>query len=223
MIVNAAEVRILLVYDHQMLRQGLRELISVQPGLRVVGEADSGPSAIGQIRASAPPPDLVLMDLQLPGEGGVAVTRLLRAEFQAVRVIALSGDAEPELLLDALYAGVSGYVLKNDGANELFRAIHAVMDQQLYLSPKVAAAAIRYFMKSFTRRKPASPGVVLSGRERLLLRLVAEGRRNKEIAGDMAVTAKSVETYRFRLMKKLGFGSTAEMIRYAIREGIVQA
>jgi two-component system response regulator NreC len=201
----------------------LRELIAVHPGLRVVGEADSALAAFGKIRASAPPPELVLMDLQLPGEGGVAVTRRLLAEFPAVRIIALSGDTELELLLDALYAGVSGYILKNDGVDELFRAIHAVMDQQLYLSPKVATAAIRNFMKSFTRRKPAPPGTVLSDRERLLLRLVAEGRRNKEIAGDMAVTAKSVETYRFRLMKKLGFASTAELIRYAIREGIVQA
>jgi len=216
-----SEVKILLVGNQQMMRQGLRELIAGTPGLRVVGEAFDSQSAMDQIRTLAP--HLVLMDIHRPGESEVENIRRMVEEFPSVKVIALSGSSELELVLQVLYAGVSGYVVKNHDFEELTRAIKAVMVHRLYLSPEVSGAVILDFLKTFTGRKPGRAGVILSDRERLLLRLIAEGKRNKEIAGDMVVTSKSAETYRYRLMKKLGCASVAELIRYAIREGIIQA
>lgn len=218
---NEVEVKILLVDDHQLLLRGLRQLIANRPGLTVVGEAFDGQSAVDQTRTLEP--QLILMDLHLPGESGVEVTRRLLAEFPLVKIVALSGDSQLELVFEALHAGISGYVLKENGPEELFKAIHSVMDNRLYLSPEVASDVIKNFMKRSRGRKSARTDVVLSERDRLLLQLLAEGRRNKEIAGAMTLTAKSVETYRSRLMKKLGCATTIELVRYAIREDIIQA
>lgn len=214
------ETRILLVDDHQLMREALRELISAESGLVVVGEAFNGQLAIGQVRTLAP--DLVLMDIHLPEESGVEITRQILAEFPSVKVIAISGDPAVDLVLLALRAGVSGYFFKGNGSNELIRAIRTVMDHRLYLSPEVSSAVILNFIESCTHAA-ARPAVVLSERERLLLRLVAGGRRNKEIAEALSVTVKSVETYRSRLQKKLGCHNTVELVHYAIRENIVPA
>ena len=218
---HTGNIKILLVDNHQMMRQGLRQLISARPGLMVVGEAISIPSALDLLHTLAP--QLVLLNIPLLGIGGVDMVRRILARFPAVRVIVLSGDAELELVLQLLHAGIAGYVLKENDFEELFRAIHAVMTFQLYLSPEVAALVIRDFMNHHGIRKPARPDLDLSEREQWLLQLVASGKRNKEIAGEMALAIKSVETYRSRLMKKLGCDSTAELIRYAIRKNIIQA
>ena len=204
-----------------MMRQGLRQLIADKPGLIVVGDAFDGQSAREQVRALSP--HLVLMDIHLPDESGVEITRQIVAEFPAVKVIALSSDAEVELVLRALWAGVAGYLVKHDGAEELIRAIHMVMDHRLYLSPTVSSAVILKFMDSPGDDETAPAGADLTDRERMLLRLIAAGNRNKEIAAALAVTVKSVETYRSRLQKKLGCAGTAELVRYAIREGIAEA
>ena len=218
---NTTEIRILLVDDHQLILRGLRQLIATKAGLTVVGEAFDGQSAINQVAASAP--QVVLMDVHLPGESGVDITRRLLAQFPSVKVIALSGDPDLDLVMEALQAGVAGYVLKVNGPEEVFKAIQAVMDNDLYLSPEVASGLVKNFMKRPGGRKSGGTGVVLNDREQQLLQLVAEGVRNTEIGGQMALTAKSVETYRARLMKKLGCATTIGLVRYAIREGIIQA
>jgi len=215
------DIKILLVDNHQMMRQGLRQLISARPGLKVVGEAFGIPSAMEMLHTVAP--QLVVLNIPLPGIGGVDMVRGFLDGFPAIKVVFLSGDAELELVLQLLHAGIAGYVLKENDSEELFRAIHAVMLFQLYLSPAVAALVIRDFMRRHGIRKPARTNLILSEREQWLLQLVAGGKRNKEIAGEMALATKSVETYRSRLMKKLGCGSTAELIRYAIRKNIIQA
>jgi DNA-binding NarL/FixJ family response regulator len=217
---DAGEIRILLVDDHQLMRLGLRHLLAGQPGLSIVGEAGNGPAAMEQVRTLAP--HLVLMDLHLPGANGVEITRRILAEFPAVKVIALSHDGSLELVLQALHAGVSAYLLKENGTDELLRAIRAVMDHRLYLSPEISSSVTTHFMRSYVEKRAVPASVILTERERLLLRLIAEGKRNKEIAGSLAVAAKSAETYRSRVMKKLGCASTAELVRYAIREGIIQ-
>jgi DNA-binding NarL/FixJ family response regulator len=215
------KTRILIAHNHRMLRQGLRQLLAAEPGLLVVGEAFDCRSAREQVRALSP--DLVLMDVHLPDEGGVEITRQIVAEFPAIKVIALSSGSVLEPVLQALRAGASGYLVKENGADELFRAIHTVMDHRLYLSPEVSSAVILKYLESPGREETEPAGAVLSERERMLLRLVADGNRNKEIAAALAVTVKSVETYRLRLQKKLGCAGTAELVRYAIREGIAQA
>jgi DNA-binding NarL/FixJ family response regulator len=215
------ETRILLVDDHQMMRQGLRQLLAVEPGLIVVGDAGNGQSAREQVRALSP--HLVLMDIHLRDESGVEITRQMLAEFPAVKVIALSSDSAVELVLQALRAGVAGYLLKENGADELVRAIHTVMDHRLYLSPAVSSAVILQFMESSSHVAVGPAGADLTERERMLLLLIAAGNRNKEMAAALAVTVKSVETYRSRFQKKLGCAGTAELVRYAIREGIAKA
>lgn len=207
--------------DHQIMRQGLRQLLAAEPGLVVVGEAFNGQSAKEQARTLAP--HLVLMDIHLPDESGVELTRQILAEFPAVKVIALSSDAAVEVVLRALRAGVAGYLVKENGADELIRAIQIVMDHRLYLSPVVSSAVILKFMESSHHEQVGQSGADLTERERMLLRLIAAGKRNKEIAAALSVTVKSVETYRSRLQKKLGCACTAELVRYAIREGIALA
>ena len=213
-------IRILIVDDHQLLRQGLHQLIANVPGLHVIGEANTGASAIEQLRALKP--DVILMDVHLQSENGVEVTRQILAEFPSMKVIALSSDGDLQLVINALHAGAAGYILKQNGSDELVRAIHAVMDHRLYLSPELSSVVIKEFMKSPPVTRATRSACALSEREKMLLQLVAQGKRNKEIAESLDVAVKSAETYRARLMQKLGVGSTAELVRYAIREGIVE-
>jgi DNA-binding NarL/FixJ family response regulator len=203
------------------MRQGLRQLLATETGLNVIGEAVNGESARHQVRALAP--QLVLMDIHLPDESGVEITRQILAEFPAIKVIALSCDSAPEVVLRALCAGSSGYLAKENGFDELIQAIQTVMDHRLYLSAAASSAVITQFTESSGRGKTGPVGPDLSERERTLLRLISAGNRNKAIATALAVTVKSVETYRLRLQKKLGCTGTAELVRYAIREGIAQA
>lgn len=217
---KASEVKILLVDNHQMARQGLQQLIAARLGLTVVGEAACAQSAMEQIRTSGP--HLVLMEIgPTQNESGVESVRQILAEFPAVRIIALSNESELPYALQALHAGAAGYVVKKHGVEDLFRAIDAVMEYEFYLSPDVSSAAIKGLMKSYLGRNSARAGVTLSDREQWLLQMIAGGKRNKEMAGEMAVGIKSVETYRSRLMKKLGCASVAELVRFAIREGVV--
>jgi two-component system response regulator NreC len=219
---NGNPIRILLVEDHQIMRQGLRQLISGRSDLAIVGEISDGRSVMDQMRNLAP--DLVLMDLHLPSESGVEVTRRIRAEFPTVKVLAFSSDSDLQMIVRALEAGVAGYVLKDNGYDELIHAIQTVVDHRLYLSPEVSEIVIKEFMRRTPVRTTAEAVTsVLTERELLLLRLISEGKRNKEMAGTLNVTVKSVETYRSRLMKKLGCAATADLVRYAVRNGVVQA
>jgi len=219
---KATEINILLVDDQQLTLQGLRQLIEAKSGLTIVGEAFSSQSAMEQITTSAP--QLVLMNIDpAKDEKSVENTRCILAKFPSVKVIALSSETKLRFVLEALHAGISGYVVKKHGVEELFRAIHTVMAYDLYLSPEVSAEVTKCFMKSYLGLIRPQAGVVLSDRERSLLQMIAGGKRNKEMAEEMAIGIKSVETYRFRLMKKLRCNSVAELVRYAISEGIVQA
>ena len=174
-----------------------------------------------QIKTAAP--HLVLMNIDpAKDERSVERARPILAKFPSVKIIALSSEPELQFALQALHAGVSGYVVKKHGVEELFRAIHTVMDYGLYLSPEISSAVTRCFMKSYLGGNSARASVILSDREQSLLQMIASGKRNKEIAEEMEMGIKSVETYRFRLMKKLECASVAELVRYAIRESIVQ-
>ncbi len=213
-------IRILLVEDHQMMREGVRRMLSEHPGLHVVGEADCGSSALAQVRTSKP--DVVVMDIHMPGGCGIETSTRILAEFPAVRIVVLSADTDLATVQRALRAGVSGYITKDSPSKELVRAIREAVDRQVYLSPEVAAIIVQDYMKLMVDRSaPARP--MMTDRDRTLLKLVAEGKRNKEIAETLQVGVKSVETYRSRLMRKLDCASTAELTRYAIRAGITTA
>jgi DNA-binding NarL/FixJ family response regulator len=210
-------VKILLVDDHPMLRHGLHQAMAHQPHLSLVGEAATGELALKL--ALELKPDLVVMDLHLSDMDGLQATRRILSALPAIKIIIFSSDTTRTLVDEALQAGACGYVSKTGALEELFHAIDLVMAGELYLSPDVNAGILENYRKSLTDGpEPTKP--FLSEREKQLLRLIAGGRRNKEIACELAISPKSVETYRARLTKKLGYSSPAELVRYAVREGI---
>ena len=215
---SPSTLRILLVDDHTIVRHGLRLMLASLPNIETVAEADSCRSALEQ--AAAHPPDLVIMDAHLPEISGSETTRRLLAQHPDIKVIMLSGDSSAAIILEALRAGALAYVIKENSAEEMTRAIQAVMAGHGYFSPEVAAALAHYCRENLLAPAPTSPP--LSERERQLLQLIVQGKRNKEMAVRLGVTAKSIEAYRSRLKIKLGCDSSAELIRFALREGLAE-
>ncbi len=210
-------VKVLLVDDHPLLRSGLHQAIAQHPSLMVVGEASSGMAALQLARELAP--DLILMDIHLPDMSGIEATRQILGALPATKILILSSDVSRALVDEALQAGACGYICKRGSMDEVAHAIEMVMAGRLCLSPEVSAAIVDDYRKSLAgESEPSKP--VLSEREKQLLRLITQGLRNKEIATKLKLSPNSIETYRARLMKKIGCSSTAEVVRYAIREGI---
>jgi two-component system, NarL family, response regulator NreC len=212
--------RILIVDDHPTLRRGLCQVIGQQPHLAVVGEAPTGTEALKL--ATELSPDLIVMDIHLPDMNGIEATRQIVKLLPSCKVIVFSGDPNRALVDESLQAGACGYIWKQSAADELLRAVEIVMTGKLYLSPEVSMDILEDYRRGLTGETEVSKPL-LSERDKLVLRLVAEGRRNKEIALQMTLSIKSVEAYRSRLMKKLGCSNSAELVRYAIREGIATA
>jgi len=213
-------VRILLADDHRILREGLRSLLAQQPDMVVVGEAADGEEAValaGQLR-----PDLVIMDVVMPGLDGVVATRRIRAEIPATRVIALSMHADRRFVSEMLRAGALGYLLKDSAFEELHQAVRTVMDGRPYLSAVITGSIVEDFVRqtSAPERSPASPLEMLTARELEVLRLLADGKRVKEVAHLLAISAKTVESHRQNIMDKLEIHSTVDLTRYALREGL---
>lgn len=217
---NSTEIKVLLVDDHQILRQGLRLMLTQQPGFRVVGETATCETVQELVRTSRP--DVVVMDIHLAGGNGIEASRQVLAEFPEVKIVILSADADLPLVHQALQAGVSAYLTKDGPQEELVRALRVVVDHRMYLSPEIASVLVPDYLKMVVNSSaPAVP--VLTDRERTLLKLIAAGKRNKEIADALQVGVKSVEAYRTRVMRKLNCSSAADLIRYAIREGLASA
>ena len=209
--------RILLADDHQLFRQGLRALLETRTGLTVVGEAENGRRAVElafELR-----PDVVLMDLGMPEIDGLEATRCILAHLPATRIIALSMHDERHFVLDALRAGVRGYVLKDCAFDELDRALRAAEGRQLYLSPAVACHLVEQ-VHSRGREDGKLAKTRLSAREEEVLGHLAQGRRAKDVADRLHLSVKTVETHRQNIMKKLGITSSYALTKYAIREGL---
>jgi two-component system, NarL family, response regulator NreC len=209
-------VKILLVDDHSMIRHGLRMILEKEPDIEVVGEAADAAQALEGVARFAP--DVVLMDINLDTSDGLQVSRRILQNHSAVKILILSGELTPELIKSALEGGVSGYVVKNSAADVLVCAIRTVSRGLYYLCPETTTELVKsYILGGVTRSKP-----VLSEREADLLRLVASGLRNKEIAAQWNVSVKTVEAARSRLMARMNCSSSAELIRYAVRENMVK-
>jgi two-component system response regulator NreC len=212
-------VRIVLVDDHELLREGLRVRLSREPGMEVVGEAGSAKETHAIIEKTRP--DLVVLDLGLPDKSGIEVTAEIRAARPAMKIIVLTGNSTESVARDAIRAGADGFIRKEDAAGELVRAIPVVLAGQSYLSPTAVTAVARAL------RQPAAASAaanvpLLAKREQEVLRILAEGRSYKEIASRMNVSVRTVETYRARLVRKLGFGTRAELVRCAVRLGLIK-
>jgi two-component system response regulator NreC len=207
-------VRVLVADDHQILREGLVTLLA-KAGMTVVGEAADGRTVVRLARELKP--NVVIMDIAMPELNGIEATRQIVAEVPNVKVIALSMHADKHFVRGMLQAGASGYLLKHCATQELVQAISAVRNQQMDLSPGITELVVEDF-KSATG--DASAFSVLSPREREILQLYAEGKISREIAETLHISLKTVEAYRRQIMEKMDFKSFADLIKYAIREGL---
>lgn len=207
---------ILLADDHRIVREGLRQLLNANDAFEVIAEADDGEEAV-QI-AEALQPDIAIMDIWMPRLSGIdAIRRISRT--RATRSIALSMHDSRTYVEEALRAGASGYVVKSSATEDLFEAISAVRAGRSYLSPAVAQQVV----EAITRPgdTSASAAAVLTGREREVLQLIAEGHSSKEIAGLLGVSLKTIESHRANLMEKLNIHKVSSLVRFAIRSGLV--
>jgi DNA-binding NarL/FixJ family response regulator len=210
-------LRIVLADDHPIVREGLKSLVDADDEMRVVGEAGDGEAAYERVRELHP--DVLVMDLSMPRLSGVRVAERVSAEWPAVKVLALSVHEERGYVTRALQAGASGYVLKRAAADELVRAIRVVAGGGVYLDPLIAGKVIGPRQAD----RPAAPRARrrprLSARELEVVRRIARGFSNKEIATELGLSVKTVETYKARSMEKLGLASRVEIVRFAVRNG----
>ena len=205
-------IRILIADDHAVVRQGLRMFLSLDPDLAVVGEAEDGARAV-QL-AERLRPDVVLMDLLMPVMDGVAATRAIRGSVPKTEVIALTSVLEDDMVVSAVRAGATGYLLKDTQADELCRAIKAAAEGHAQLAPEAAQRLMREV------RSPDQPGVALSERETEVLRLVARGKANKEIARELGIGEQTVKTHVSSILGKLGVESRTQAALHAQRTGL---
>jgi DNA-binding NarL/FixJ family response regulator len=213
------KTRVILADDHAVVRHGLRLVIDAEPDLEVVGEAPTAADAIRQVADARP--DVLLLDISMPGGGGIGALQQLRGASPTTRVLMLTMHDDPEYLRVALVSGAAGFVLKNSAPRELLLAIRTVHQGRSYVDPTLAGAALRGVL---ARTNPAEgPVDRLSPREIEVLRQLALGYTNKEIANRLTVSVKSVETYRARLSEKLGLSGRAELVRYALENGLLGA
>jgi DNA-binding NarL/FixJ family response regulator len=210
-------IRVLLADDHQMLRDALRSMLESDGHLEVVGEAGDGRAAVKMARTLAP--DIVVMDITMPDLNGVEATHQIKAENPAVKVIALSRHSDRRYVLRMLEAGASGYVLKAAAYDELRRAIQVVSQGKSYLSPDITGIVVDAHVRPASEPDD-SIDAALGPREREIVQLLAEGYTSPEIGQRLHISARTVETHRRNIMKKLGLHSVAELTKYAIREGL---
>ncbi len=209
--------RILLVDDHKIIREGLIGLLQQQDGIEVAAEAENGRTAVELMKKLAV--DVVVMDVTMTELNGIDACREILAVNSCVKVVALSMHSDKRLVAGMLRAGASGYVLKDCAFEELVRAIHAAVANETYLCPAIANVVVEDYMGYL--RKHSSPVVpTLTGREREVLQLLAEGKNTKEVASCLHVSVKTVETHRKHIMDKLQMHSIAELTKYAVREGL---
>jgi two-component system, NarL family, response regulator NreC len=207
-------IRVVLADDHVLVRQGLKSLLEREK-LQVVAEASDGQEAIRCSESLHP--DITVLDISMPTLNGIDAVREMSRSCPKTKTILLTQHEEDQYIREALEAGVRGYVLKSQAANDLVQAIHQVSRGQFYLSPGVSRAVVEAY-----RTKSAMPSDPLTVRERQVLQLIAEGRSTKDVASLLGISVKTAESHRTRLMQKLDIHETASLVRYAVRRGLVQ-
>jgi DNA-binding NarL/FixJ family response regulator len=212
---SSKKIRVLLADDHSVVRQGFARILSSEADMEVVGEASNGHEAIE--RAEDLKPDIVVMDVSMPGLNGIEATRrLYRSLSPRTRVLALSMHGDTVYVREILRAGAAGYLLKDSGESEFLAAVRAVAQGQGYLSPSVSEAVLTDYRKHVT-----NPLDLLSSREREILQMLAEGKTNKEVAATLNISVYTVDAHRGRIMEKLNLHSIGEMVRFAMRHGLI--
>lgn len=216
----AEKIRVLLVDDHTVLRAGLEALLSLESDIEVIGEASTGEEGVEKARELKP--DLVVMDLAMPGMDGLEATRQIAALGQDTRILVLTSHAEEEYLLPVLEAGASGYVRKTSADDDLIEALRVVAGGEVFLYPTATKILLRGYKKA-EEQGEASPLEALSDREREVLAFTAEGYSSSEIGKKLYLSPKTIDTYRSRLMQKLGLSHRAELVQFALKTGLLQA
>ncbi|HUS08767.1 MAG TPA: response regulator transcription factor [Bryobacteraceae bacterium] len=207
-------IRILLADDHAMVRQGFRLILSSQPDMQIIGEVGNGREALEA--AEKLQPDVVVMDVAMPELNGIEATRRITAALPRTRILALSMHKDSVYVREILRAGARGYLLKDSIDSDLLTAVRAVAKGEGYLSPAVSDAVLSDYRKHVT-----APLDLLTTREREVLQMIAEGKTNKDIAGDLKLSVYTVDAHRGRIMEKLNLHSAGELVRFAVRNGLI--
>lgn len=216
---KTGSIRILLADDHELVRDGIRSLLEKMPGVEVVGEASNGREAIELVRSKSP--SLVLMDIAMPVLDGIETLSRITKRFPRIKVVMLSAYGTENYVSRAFRSGASGYMLKYAATDELEMVIRVVAQGKTYVSPSISRIIVNNYLE-----RPGgglSPLEQLTGRQREILHLIAEGKNTKEIASALEVSVKTVESHRLQLMARLDIHDVAGLVRYAIRNGLVEA
>ncbi len=211
-------IRVILADDHRILREGLRSVLEAESNIEVVAEAQNGRETVKLVRRLEP--DIVVMDVAMPDLNGVDATAKIRGAGLSTKVLALSMHSDGQYVRGMLKAGASGYLLKDCAGEELAAAIRTVMGNRVYVSPDIAGVIVGDYVQHLSGEATPGGSPALSTREREVLQLIAEGKSTAQIAEQIHVSVKTVETHRKRLMDKLEIRNVAELTKYAIREGI---
>ncbi|NIQ38337.1 MAG: response regulator [Proteobacteria bacterium] len=214
-----AKQRIFIAEDHTILREGLRSLLSSDPGFEVVGEAEDGRDAIRWAQNLSP--DLILIDLSMPRMNGVEAIREIKKLCPSTRIVALTVHKSEEYVLATLQAGADGYLLKDTSCDQLIMALKSVLAGRPYLSPGISQKVIEGYLEGRKTLEPASSWDALTQREREVLKLIGEGYKNREIADELCISVKTVEKHRANLMDKLDLHSASALTAYAMEKGLV--
>jgi DNA-binding NarL/FixJ family response regulator len=221
--VTAKSYRVLVVDDHAVVRRGIRTLLESHPGIQVCAEASNGHEALEFLNAEKP--DMVLMDITMPGMDGVEVTRAIRGVSPTTEVLVLSMHSSAKVVRAAIQAGACAYVVKSDAEQELLDAIESVRQHRRYLTNQLSNAVVNAFVNPEGEKEStedAQLGSALSRREVEILKELADGKSNKEIAASLFVSTRTVESHRARIMHKMNFSTLSDLIRFAARRGFIE-
>lgn len=218
---NKNPLRIIVADDHELVRRGIRDLLEAQKGWKVVGEATGGREAIEIVRKLKP--DVAIVDITMPDMDGLEATRRIREAARETQVLILTMHESDQMVRRVLEIGARGYVLKSDMAANLVQAVKDLANGKISLTPKVSAMVLEGFLKGGESKQPENEHAHPTPREVEIIRLLAEGKSNKEIAAELGITQRTVETHRGRIMMKMGFHSLPELIHYAIRDKLITA
>ena len=215
----ADPIRLLLADDHAVVRSGLRLLLEAQPDMAIIGEAENGADAIR--RTAELKPDVVLMDIAMPGMNGIEATRRIKAQAPATAVLALTMYEDDQYFFEMLRAGAAGYVPKRAAPDELVSAIRAVSRGEVFLYPSLAGRLVQDYLQRRSVEEQAPPADELTPREQEVLTLIAQGLSNNEISDQLVISAKTVDRHRENIMRKLNLHNRVDLVKYALRKGLI--
>jgi len=212
-------IKIVLADDHNLVRKGLKMMLEAESDIEILGEAKDGISAVKITKKLNP--DIVIMDISMPKLNGIDAIESILSNNPEIGIITLSMHREERFITGAFQAGAKGYLLKDSMLDELMQAIHTVYKGQFYLSPQIAHVVVNGFNNKLSSENSTRPASLLTSREREVLQLITEGTKTDEIGQQLTISPKTVESHRRNIMEKLGFKHPVELIKYALREGVV--